>query len=48
MAILEPLDRVPGTNRVVQRQIGDKPLVSVELDDEWEEYTVVFSVNHPT
>lgn len=48
LAILEPLDRVPGTNRVVQRQVGDKPLISVEIDDEWEEFTVVFSVNHPT
>jgi hypothetical protein len=28
--------------------MGDKPLVTVELDDEWEEFTVVFSVNHPS
>jgi hypothetical protein len=45
---LEPLDRVPGMNRVVVRQVGDKPCVTVELDDEWEEFTVVFSVNHPS
>jgi len=48
LAIIEPIDRVPGSNRIVQRQVGDKPLVSVELEDEWEEYTVIFSVNHPS
>lgn len=48
LAILEPIDRVPNSNRIVQRQVGDKPLISVELEDEWEEFTVVFSVNHPT
>jgi hypothetical protein len=48
MEILEPLDRVPNTNRIVQRELGGKPLSTVEIDDEWEEFTVVFSVSHPS
>lgn len=46
--ILEPIDRVPGTNRIVQRQSGNTALKSVELEDEFEEFTCEFSVNHPT
>lgn len=48
LAILEPIDRVPGTNRVVQRMVGTKHLRSVEIEDVWEEFTVEFSVNHPS
>ena len=46
--ILEPIERVPGSTRIVNRTLGDKPLVSCELEDEWEEFTVVFTVNHPS
>lgn len=28
--------------------IGTKPLKTVQLEDEWEEFTVEFSVNHPS
>ena len=46
--IIEPIERIPGTSRIANISMGDKPLVSVEIEDEWEEFTVVFTVSHPS
>lgn len=48
LGVLDQIDRIPGTSRIVHRTLGNKPLKSCELEDEWEEFTVEFTVNHPS
>lgn len=46
MEVLEKLEVSP-SGRPFKHTLGGKELKTVEIDDEWEEYTVVFSVQHP-